>query len=117
MGSMQGTVLWGFCLLVLLTATAGKLGGCALTAKACGLPWRDSAIIGVLMNTRGLMVLIVINIGYDLGIIPKPVVLILVLMAVATTYMTSPLLSRLLHKSKAGEKCLESGLAANTSPH
>ena len=101
MGSMQGTVLWGLCVLVLLAATAGKLGGCMLAAKACGLPWRESAIIGALMNTRGLMELIVINIGYDLGIIPKTVFFMLVLMAVVTTYMTSPLLGWLLPGSEA----------------
>lgn len=112
-GSMQGAVLWGFCGLVLLAAIGGKIGGCAIAARACGMPWRESAIIGALMNTRGLMELIVINIGYDLGIIPRTVFFMLVLMAVVTTYMTSPLLSRLLGKSEAGEAYLQSSLAAS----
>ena len=112
-GSMQGAVLWGFCGLVLLAAAAGKLGGCMFAAKACGMPWRESAIIGVLMNTRGLMELIVINIGYDLGIIPRTVFFMLVMMAVVTTYMTAPILGRLLHRSEAGAAYEESGLAAS----
>ncbi len=96
MGSMHGTLLWGCCALVLMTATLGKFGGCMVAARACGVSLRESAMIGALMNTRGLMELIVINIGYDLGIIPKTVFFMLVFMAVATTYMTSPLLGTLL---------------------
>lgn len=91
-GTMQGAGLWLLCGLVLLTAIVGKLGGCALAARWNGLSWRDSMAIGVMMNTRGLMELIVINVGLDLGIIPKSVFFMLVLMAVVTTYMTAPLL-------------------------
>ena len=99
-GSMQGWMLWGFCGLVLLAATLGKFGGCTLAARASGVPWRESAMIGVMMNTRALMELIVINIGYDLGIIPREVFFMLVFMAVATTYTTTPLLSRLVRNSE-----------------
>src|ERR1035437_1710329 len=87
-GSMQGWRSWGFCFLVLLAASAGKFGGCALAARANGIPWRESAAIGVMMNTRALMELIVVNIGYDLGIIPRSVFFMLVLMALTTTYVT-----------------------------
>ena len=99
-GSMGGSGLWFLCGLVLLAATAGKFGGCMLAARANGLPWRESSIIGALMNTRGLMELIVINIGYDLGIIPKSVFFMLVFMAVVTTYMTAPVVRRLVPNSE-----------------
>jgi len=99
-GTMTGATLWLFCALVLAAATLGKFGGCTLAARANGLPWRESAMIGVMMNTRALMELIVINIGYDLGIIPRSVFFMLVFMAVFTTYITTPLLRRLVQRSE-----------------
>lgn len=107
-GSMQGWMLWGMCGLVLMAAVTGKFGGCTLAAKANGLPWRESAMIGVMMNTRALMELIVINIGYDLGVIPRTVFFMLVFMAVATTYITTPVLSRLIRKSEVEAAYLRS---------
>ena len=97
---MQGGLLWGLCGLVLLAAVAGKWGGCMGAAMLNGEAPREAALIGVLMNTRALMELIVINIGYDLGIIPKTVFFMLVFMAVVTTYMTTPLLRRLIPSSE-----------------
>jgi Kef-type K+ transport system membrane component KefB len=94
-GSMSGGELWFLCGLVLLTAIAGKLGGCTLAARWNGLSWRDASAIGVMMNTRALMELIVINIGFDLGIIPRTVFFMLVFMAIFTTYMTTPILRRI----------------------
>ncbi|MBL8211524.1 MAG: cation:proton antiporter [Bryobacterales bacterium] len=94
-GSMSGAHLWLLCGLVLLAAVVGKLGGCTLAARWNGLSWRDSGMIGVMMNTRALMELIVINIGYDLGIIPRSVFFMLVFMAIVTTYMTAPILRRI----------------------
>lgn len=91
-GSMTGVDLWVMCGLVLLAATVGKLGGCTLAARWNGLSWNDSALIGVMMNTRALMELIVINIGFELGIIPKSVFFMLVFMAIFTTYMTAPVM-------------------------
>jgi len=102
-GSMSGGLDWIFCGLVLLTAIVGKAGGCAFAARWSGISWRNSSLIGVLMNTRGLMELIVINMGYDLGIIPKSVFFMLVLMAVVTTYMTAPF-TRLLARGSEIEK-------------
>jgi Kef-type K+ transport system membrane component KefB len=99
-GSMAGGLAWLSCGLVLLAAIVGKIGGCALAARWSGLPWRDSSLIGAMMNTRGLMELIVINMGYDLGIIPKSVFFMLVLMAVCTTYMTAPLMRLLVRGSE-----------------
>ncbi len=99
-GTMSGGMLWLMCGLVLLTAFVGKFGGCSVAARLSGLSWRDSSIVGVMMNTRALMELIVINIGYELGIIPKSVFFMLVFMAVVTTYVTTPLLRRLISSSE-----------------
>jgi Kef-type K+ transport system membrane component KefB len=84
---------WLLCLAIIVTAIAGKLGGSTLAARLTGLNWHESLSIGALMNTRGLMELIVINIGYDLGILSARVFAMMVLMALATTLMTGPLLS------------------------
>jgi K+:H+ antiporter len=110
--AMTGLTIWGFCGVVLATAIIGKFGGCMLAAKVHGLPLRESAAIGAMMNTRGLMELIVINIGYDLGIIPKSVFFMLVIMALVTTYMTTPLLRRFLRNTEAWESYRASTFAA-----
>lgn len=84
--------LWAVFGLIMLAAVGGKLGGSALTAKLMGQSWTDALGIGALMNTRGLMELVVLNIGYDLGILSPEIFAMLVLMALATTFMTGPLL-------------------------
>jgi len=98
-GSMQGVAAWGLCFLILAAAVGGKLLGCALAARLSGLPGREAWATGILMNARALMELIVINIGYDLGVITRSLFFMLVLMAVVTTFMTTPLLRRVLRKS------------------
>lgn len=100
MGAMTGVEPWFFCGLVLLAAVVGKFGGCATAARLNGVAPREACIIGVMMNARGLTELIVINVGYELGILPQTVFFMLVLMAVATTYMTTPVLRRLFHGSE-----------------
>lgn len=92
--------LWGTCLLVIAVAVAGKFGGSALSAKLVGQSWKDSLSLGALMNTRGLMELIVLNIGLDLKILSPEVFSIMVLMALATTFMTGPSLSFINFVSK-----------------
>jgi Kef-type K+ transport system membrane component KefB len=84
--------LWFFCVLIIGVAIIGKLAGSAFTAKIIGRSWHDSLSIGALMNTRGLMELIVLNIGYDLGVFGPEIFSIMVLMALFTTFMTGPLL-------------------------
>jgi Kef-type K+ transport system membrane component KefB len=84
-------LLWTFGVVVLL-AIIGKLAGSAVAARITGLSWPDSLGIGILMNTRGLMELIVLNIGYDLGVLDQQIFTILVMMALVTTFMTSPML-------------------------
>ena len=81
------------CLALILVATAGKLGGAMLAARATGVPWIDAFALGALMNTRGLIELIALNIGYDLGILSDRIFAMLVLMALATTSLTGPLVT------------------------
>ncbi len=78
--------------LILLVACAGKFGGSAIAARVTGLDWREASAIGVLMNTRGLMELVVLNLGLDLGVIPPGVFTMMVLMAMVTTIATTPLI-------------------------
>lgn len=91
-GLLDTLELWLICGLFILVAVAGKLGGCSLAARLTGENWNDSLIIGTLMNTRGLMELIVLNIGYEMGILPPELFVIMVIMALVTTFMTSPVL-------------------------
>lgn len=84
---------WLMCAVIIVVAIAGKLGGSMLMARWTGMSWRDSFSLGVLMNTRGLVELIVLNIGYDLGILSARAFTMMVLMALLTTFMTGPLLS------------------------
>lgn len=84
---------WLICLAIILVAIVGKLVGSMLMARWTRMSWRDSFAIGVLMNTRGLIELVVLNIGYDLGILSARIFVMMVIMALATTFMTGPLLS------------------------
>jgi Kef-type K+ transport system membrane component KefB len=84
---------WLLCLTIILVAIAGKLGGSMLMSRWTGMSWTQSFSIGVLMNTRGLVELVVLNIGYDLGILSGRIFAMMVLMALVTTFMTGPLLS------------------------
>ena len=92
---------WVMCAVIILIATLGKFGGATMAARLTGLPWRDSSALGILMNTRGLVELIVLNIGLDLGVLTPRLFTILVIMAVTTTMMTTPILMRIL-KTAAG---------------
>jgi Kef-type K+ transport system membrane component KefB len=87
--------LWPVFGCILILAVAGKLLGSAVPAMLSGLSWRQSTTIGVLMNTRGLMELIVLNIGYDLGVLKPEIFTMMVFMALVTTFMTAPLLNRI----------------------
>jgi Kef-type K+ transport system membrane component KefB len=94
-GLVSGAYDWIVCGLIIAVATAGKFGGTLLAARAGGLPWRQAAGLGVLMNTRGLMELIVLNVGLELGVISPTLFTMLVLMALVTTFATTPILQRL----------------------
>ncbi len=95
-GLITGVDMWIYCGIILALAIVGKLFGSAIAARVSGLPWRDATALGILMNTRGLMELVVLNIGLDLGIISPGVFSMLVVMALVTTCMTTPLLTRVL---------------------
>ncbi|MEY4834758.1 MAG: hypothetical protein RI980_873 [Bacteroidota bacterium] len=92
-GLLNSPELWKVCGLIIVVAVVGKFIGSALAAKFVGQNWRDSLTIGALMNTRGLMELVVLNIGYDLGVLTKEVFAMMVIMALATTFMTGPALN------------------------
>ena len=92
-GLLHGVSGWLICGSIIAVATIGKLGGSAVTARLTGMGWRDSLRLGALMNTRGLMELIALNIGYDLGILSPGIFTMLVIMALTTTAMTGPFLS------------------------
>lgn len=95
---LDSAALWGWFLVMLGAATLGKFGGCYWAARRCGLDRTESKIIAVMMNTRALMELIVLNIGLDLGVIPPPVFTMLVLMAIISTVITAPFLRYWLPK-------------------
>ena len=106
-GLLNDAYLWGICALTILVAVTGKFIGSASAAKFVGQSWKDSLSIGALMNTRGLVELIVLNIGYDLGVLNKEVFAILVIMALVTTFMTVPtlnLLDKIFGKSPSEEE-------------
>ncbi len=92
-GLLSDPSLWGTCLLIILVAVVGKFGGSAVAARMTGESLRDSLSIGALMNTRGLVELVVLNIGYDLHIITPQMFTMMVIMALVTTFMTNPALN------------------------
>jgi Kef-type K+ transport system membrane component KefB len=81
---------WSWLAIILLVAVTGKLGGAMLAARASGMPWKPALQIGILLNTRGLVELIALNIGYKEGIFSPALFTLFVLMAVITTAMTGP---------------------------
>jgi Kef-type K+ transport system membrane component KefB len=93
LGLLNDTGTWLICLGLILVATLGKLGGTMVSARLAGVNWIDSFSLGALMNTRGLVELIALNMGYDLGILSTTIFTMLVIMALVTTCLTGPLLS------------------------
>jgi Kef-type K+ transport system membrane component KefB len=92
LGLLNDFTSWLVCAGIIAIAMVGKLGGSMLAARFMGMTWNESFTLGALMNTRGLVELIALNIGYDLGILPPRIFTMMVLMALATTFMTGPLL-------------------------
>jgi Kef-type K+ transport system membrane component KefB/nucleotide-binding universal stress UspA family protein len=91
-GLLSGASDWAMCGIIIVLACAGKFGGSALAARFTGLRWREASALGLLMNTRGLMELIVLNLGLDMGVISPKLFTMMVIMALVTTFMTTPLL-------------------------
>lgn len=93
-GLVSGYEQWLVCGLIILVATVGKFGGTLAAARLTGMGWRDSTALGLLMNTRGLMELIVLNIGLDMGVISPTLFAMMVVMALVTTMAAAPCLPR-----------------------
>lgn len=103
-GLLNEPYLWKICIIITGVAVVGKFVGSALAARFVGQNWRESLLIGALMNTRGLMELVVLNIGYDLGVLSPEIFAMLVIMALATTFMTGPaldIINKFLPEKKA----------------
>jgi hypothetical protein len=99
-GLLNDPSLWIVCLIIIAVAVTGKFFGSAIAAKFVGQSWRDSLVLGALMNTRGLMELVVLNIGYDLGVLTPEIFAMMVLMALITTFMTGPAIDFIDYISK-----------------
>ncbi len=91
-GLLESTTDWMFCLLIIVVATVGKFGGTVISAKLLKHSWKDSLMLGTLMNTRGLVELIVLNVGLEIGILSPRLFTMLVIMAIVTTFITGPIL-------------------------
>jgi Kef-type K+ transport system membrane component KefB len=103
-----GGTLWAVCAAVTVAAAAGKLVGCGLAARLGGFTWKECGIVGALMNARGLMALVVVNMGYELGVVPRSLFCVLVLMALITTVLTTPLLLALRKGTELEEPIAQS---------
>ncbi len=97
-GLVKGPEMWMYCGLIILVATVGKLGGSTLASWLTGIPLREAAGLGTLMNTRGLMELVILNIGLDIGVISPALFSMMVIMALVTTFMTTPVLALICPK-------------------
>ena len=93
LGLLSNLGSWLICGGIIAVAVTGKLGGVMLASRFMGMNWKDSFSLGALMNTRGLVELVALNIGYDLGILPPAIFTMMVLMALVTTFITGPLLN------------------------
>ncbi len=115
-GLLDDAGAWTTTLVILIVACVGKFGGTALAARLTGLDLRSSAAIGVLMNTRGLMELVVLNIGLDLGVISHELFAMMVIMALVTTWITSPLLERIFPAARMAEEAAHEPVPATARP-
>ncbi|KAI9015500.1 Sodium/hydrogen exchanger family-domain-containing protein [Hyaloraphidium curvatum] len=91
-GLLNSALAWAYVVLVIAVACAGKIFGCLFAARLSGLTWRESWAVGILMNTKGLVELIVLNVGLSAGVINETIFAIMVIMALVTTFMTAPII-------------------------
>jgi len=108
-GLLKGAEMWMICALIILVATLGKLGGSMLASWWTGMPVREAAGLGTLMNTRGLMELVILNIGLDIKVISPALFSMMVLMALVTTFMTSPMLQAICPDKMLGRELDKGG--------
>jgi Kef-type K+ transport system membrane component KefB len=99
-GLLSDPTDWLVCLAIVAVAILGKLGGTMVSARLMHLSWNDAFALGALMNTRGLVELVALNIGYDLGILSPAIFTMMVIMALATTFLTAPLLNLAEHVNR-----------------
>lgn len=97
-GLLNSPELWLYCGVIILVAVAGKMLGGSLPARATGMSWRNALALGTLMNTRGLMELVLLNIALDIGLITPTLFTMLVIMALTTTFMTAPVLEWIYYR-------------------
>jgi len=105
-GLLSNSVIWIDCIIIIAVAIVGKFIGCSVSARLMGEQLKTSLSIGVMMNTRGLTELVVLNIGYELGILKPELFTIMVIMALFTTLITTPILNiinKMPDKIKAGQ--------------
>lgn len=112
-GLLNTSSLWVMCGVVTLVAIVGKFGGAMAAARFTGESWKNSLYIGALMNTRGLMELVVLTIGYDMGILTPPIFVMLVIMTLVTTFMTGPILSIIKHSFRAHDRKVQQQIRAH----
>jgi len=113
-GLINDPYLWKITGYIILVAVAGKFFGSALAAKFVGQNWRESLTIGALMNTRGLMELVVLNIGFELGVLSPKVFTMMVIMALVTTFMTGPALDLINFIFKTKDEIIPSDIKRNS---
>jgi Kef-type K+ transport system membrane component KefB len=113
--AIPSAAMWLICGAVVVAAVVGKLAGCGLAARLGGFTWKESGIVGAMMNARGLMALVAINLGFELGVVPRSLFCILVIMALATTILTTPLLLVLRWGTEIEEPIARSGFLGEES--
>jgi Kef-type K+ transport system membrane component KefB len=113
---IDNPVMLGYAALILGASVVGKAGASTIAARLMGSTWQEASTLGVLLNTRGLVELVVLNIGVDLGILSPVVFSMLVLMALVTTFMTSPIVRALRRREEASEVVRTFRSAGDSSP-
>jgi Kef-type K+ transport system membrane component KefB len=116
LGLLRAGEAWPLFGLIVAVAVAGKLGGATVAARLAGFAWRDSAALGALLNTRGLMELVILNLGLEVGILKPELFALMVMMAILTTLMTAPLLHLLLPPSRARVRYEDTERTVNPIP-
>jgi Kef-type K+ transport system membrane component KefB len=114
--TLRGETLWLLCAILTLVAVVGKLAGCGWAARISGFSRRESLLIGAMMNARGLMALVAINIGYELCVIPRSLYCMLVIMALATTALTTPILLLFRKGTELDDLITQSGFGSRQPP-
>ncbi|PWN44441.1 hypothetical protein IE81DRAFT_345670 [Ceraceosorus guamensis] len=114
LGTLDGGLVWGYTIAIILVAFSSKFLGCATAAKLCGFTWRETGAIGSLMSCKGLVELVVLNIGLQAGILDTRTFSMFVVMALVTTFVTTPL-TQLIYPAKYYEEEVDAIRAGSDS--